>query len=78
MNIEKETAVLSANVKYLRAHYHLTKAEMAGIMGVCLKTLSTLENGEMPKKLKCDALIRLSTHFHLPVNDLLYTELTDK
>lgn len=77
MNIEKETAVLSANVKYLREHYHLTRAEMAGIMGVGLNTLSTLENGEMPKRLKSDSLILLSRHFHLPVNDLLYTELKD-
>ena len=77
MTMEKETAVLSANIQYLRAHNRLTKTEMARIMGVGLRTLSMLENGEMPKKLKCTALLRLARHFHLPVGELLTAELTD-
>lgn len=81
MNIDDlrfERNNLSQNIIWLRNHYELSKRDMMKIMGIGAKTLDRIENGELPKRLKASALIRLCERFDIKADELLYSTFHDR
>ncbi len=51
------------NIRVLRKRNGLSKKKMAQIMGIGAKTLSLIENNILPRRLKCEALIKIHDYF---------------
>ena len=66
MNCMKRDEVmkcLSHNILYLRKSNHISKREMAEILGIGIKTLTKLEQGVLPARLSVEVLFRIKDHF---------------
>ena len=65
------------NIRYLRRTCHMTRKEMALVMGISVSTLGRIEkDGPMPR-VNCQVLYRLCEHFGLSGDVLLYCSLED-
>ncbi len=53
------------NIKHLRISNNISKKQMAKMLGIGLKTLNKIENGEMPPKLGASVLCNISKHFNI-------------
>lgn len=62
---------LAGNLIYLRNSNGISKRGMADIMGVGVWTLNKLELGELPPRMKVEALFRIQERFGVPVHRLL-------
>ncbi len=51
------------NIKWLRRNNNISKKQMAKILGIGLKTLNKIEDGEMPPRLGAGILCNISKHF---------------
>lgn len=58
------------NVIFLRAAHNISKKELATIIGVKQKTLTRIENGDVPPRLSTLVIVRLAQHFHLKMYQL--------
>ena len=58
-----EVKIFCQNVKTLRKLYGYPKVKMAKILGIGVKSLSLIESGVIPPKLKCDVLVRIANAF---------------
>lgn len=67
MSIDNDIQLLTfcRNIRYLRSHHCLSKTKMARILGVGLKTLSSLEQNIIPPRLSTDVIWRASEYFRL-------------
>ena len=63
-------AVFCANVRLLPQQAGLGKAAFVRVMGVSVRTITRLEQGECPSRLGVDAAIRLAQYVCLPVSFL--------
>ena len=59
-----ELTIFCNNIKQIRKRNRLTKDEMAEIMGISTATLSNIEKGVVPPKLKLDTLCYTANYFH--------------
>ena len=62
--------IMGFNLYYLRVEAGYTKKRMAGIIGICEKTLARLERGELPPRFNVTQLVRVSKHFGVTVDGL--------
>ncbi len=69
MTVKNNFLIFCQNVKALRLSNHLTKKQMAHIMGISPKTLNKIEALELPK-ITVDKLDRLINHFHRSVEEI--------
>lgn len=53
------------NIKWLRNENEYSKSKMAKMLGISVKTLEKLENGEMPNKLSVKVISNVKYHFNL-------------
>ncbi len=58
------------NIKKLRASHHLTKTEMSERLGISVKTLNTIESGEIPKRLSLKVVYAAMDAFGVNPADL--------
>ena len=69
MNSKEKTdskkLILCDNVKYLMEKHRLSRTKMMRIMGVCMKTLRSIENDFVPPHMSCRVLYNLYQHFHI-------------
>ncbi len=64
-----ETRIFCENVKYLRAVNELSKSEMAQILGISVKSLTSIEEGVVPPRLSCDVVFKIQDRFGIaPTN----------
>ncbi|MBQ9745279.1 MAG: helix-turn-helix transcriptional regulator [Clostridia bacterium] len=70
MSTQTEISILCENVKRLRKREKLSKKEMARIMGVGVRSITMLENGVMPVRMKADVLGRLKWRFGVTIEEL--------
>ena len=71
MSIEKEVNIFCENVKYLRTVNNLSKTSMAKKMGVCKKTLESIEQGVVPERITCKVLFNIYTNFGIEPPDMV-------
>lgn len=62
----KELTIFCQNLHLLRQTYGYTKRTMAQICGISLATLNKLEQGTVPRRLRCRILFRLHDFFGFP------------
>ena len=67
---------LANNLTYLRKENGISKQELADIMGVGLWTVIKLERGELPPRMKVEALFRIQHRFGVSVHRLLGESLS--
>ena len=53
------------NVKRLRDEHNLSKKQMAKIMGVGTKTLTSIENGAIPPRASAEIILKICDHFSI-------------
>ena len=70
MNNKEHAEVFCKNVKILREQNHLSKKEMAEILGVGVATLAKIEQGIIPPKMSVKIIFRLSQRFHIQEHKL--------
>ena len=75
MKSEDQFLILCQNIRYLRKANGLSKAKMARILGISVKTLTKLEQDALPPRLGCEALWRTSAYFNVPLHKLFDTVL---
>ena len=69
MNTEFE--IFLANVAWLRKHHNLSKKKMAQIMGIGIKSLTKIENGVFPERLRINVYFNIQRYFKISVKDQL-------
>ena len=70
MSEQTEISIFCENVKRLRKREKMSKKEMARIMHIGVRSITTLENGTIPVRMKYDVILRLKCHFGITVEDL--------
>ncbi len=58
------------NVRKLRKINRLSKSEMAKLLRIGVKSLSKIESGVIPKRLKCEVLVRIKSVFGISYTDI--------
>ena len=72
-----ESKIFVHNVVWLRKHNGFSKRVMADIIGVSLKTLNKIENGELPPNLTVKVIFNIWDFFDVPPQDQLQRYLGD-
>lgn len=67
--------ILSHNILYLRTKNHITKKEMAKILGIGIITLNKIEQGFLPPRLSVEILFRIRDYFGVPLSLLVSAKL---
>lgn len=62
-NNEKQIQILCENIAFLRKENHLSKKEMATILNIGVQSLTKLENGELPPRLRVDVIFHIYDRF---------------
>lgn len=75
MNVDKQLPVLCENLHHLRTKHGLSKAEMAHILGIGMKTLNSLERGQSSPRLGSSVLYNASVYFNIKTDDLLHSRI---
>lgn len=70
MTIEEKMQNFCVNILRLRKSHGLTQKEMAQILGIGVRALSTIERGTVPKRLGSSVLIRAGEYFQIQTEDL--------
>ena len=73
MKHTEELANFCENVKKLRKKYQLTKKQMANILHIGIKSLSAIEKGIIPRRLRVDVLIYIHDYFGISPHLMLVT-----
>ncbi len=67
---------LENRIRVYRAEHRLSQAELAGIIGVSRKTISTIEVGKfVPSTV---IALKIAQHFGVPVEDIFQLQKKDK
>ncbi len=61
-HIQREE-IFTYNVTWLRKKHKLSKAKMANLLGIGVKSLTKLEMGKIPPRISVDILFRIEEHF---------------
>lgn len=72
-----ELKIFVHNVVWLRKHSGFSKRVMADIIGVSIKTLNKIENGEVPPNLNVRILFNIQEFFDISPQDQLQRYLGD-
>lgn len=68
MNNTEEVAIFCENIRRLRAQHRLSKKEMAKRLEIGVHSLSLLESGVLPTRLRCDIIYAIYTQFGITPN----------
>ena len=61
--IKREAHLFCKNVKALRQREKLSKKEMAKRLGIGVGSLTRIENGTIPPRLRCNVLVKIHICF---------------
>lgn len=78
MNMHSNDAAiyyLSYNVAYLRKKQKFSKEKMAKILGIGIQTLTKIEQGVLPPRLRVEVLFRMQHYFGIHVSELVGRKL---
>jgi len=70
MCFDEEILNFCRNVKILREDNNLSKKEMAKILGIGIGSLTKVEKGEIPKRMRANVIINIFNYFHVLPNNL--------
>lgn len=71
MSTKRELQIFCENIKYLRSANNLSKTTMTKKLGVCKKTLESLEKGVVPKRMSYKVLQNIYSNFGIKPDDIL-------
>ena len=73
MNMERDTSkelrTFMKNVAWLRAHYGLSKKDMAKRLGVSVMTLAKIEKGQFPPRLHISVMYNIQRQFGVRISN---------
>ena len=69
-NNRDDSRIFCRNVLALRKKHNLTQAEMAKLLGIGVKSLRSLEKGEIPPRLSCGIIIIIYKEFGVFPSDM--------
>ena len=75
---DKQLLNFCENVKFLRECYGFTQTEMAKKMGIGVKSLRKIENGEVPPRLSCIVLFTIQREFGIEPTKILKHSLLER
>ncbi|MBQ8403580.1 MAG: helix-turn-helix transcriptional regulator [Clostridia bacterium] len=70
MDTSMELDIFCKNIKTLRNIKKLSKRKMAKILGIGVKSLTSIENGVIPPRLSCEVAFEIKRHFGITLEDL--------
>lgn len=62
--------IFCLNVKKLRSAYGFSKKEMANILHIGVASLTKMENGILPPRMSCEAVLYICDSFHVTANQI--------
>ncbi|MBQ7010141.1 MAG: helix-turn-helix transcriptional regulator [Clostridia bacterium] len=68
--MENEIKTFCNNVKKLREIHKISKQQMAKILGISVRTLTSIENGIIPPRASVDIIFNLCSYFPITPNEL--------
>lgn len=75
-NNQSEWKIFSYNVRFIRMRYNIPKKEMAKKLGIGIKSLDKIEDGEMPQRLSVEIFFRIRNIFGIQPKKQLEKYLT--
>ena len=69
--MHSKAMIFGGNIKRLREQHKLSKKQMAEIMGVGTKTLTSIENGVIPPRARADIILKICDYFCINAQELL-------
>lgn len=63
--VDRDWEIFSYNVAWLRKNHGLTTKQMAALLGIGVRTLTRIENGELPPRLMVDVFFCIQDHFRI-------------
>ncbi len=66
---KKEKLIFCENVRYLVRKYNLSRT---AIMGVSMKTLKSIENDVIPRRMSCEVFVRIYVNFDIGSQYMLF------
>ena len=63
MSKDLDLSIFCENIVFLRKHNNYSKTKMAKLLGTSIKSLNSIENGKVPKKLGCRILDNIYINF---------------
>lgn len=63
------------NITWLRKHHHLSKKEMAKLLGISIGSLNKIESGQIPPRMTTEVLTQANKHFGIPIHNLFGSRL---
>lgn len=76
MESDKQLPIFCENIRCLRRKHGLSKAAMARILGVGVKTLAALEQGAPSPRLGSSVLLKAGDYFQISTDTLLRTKIS--
>ena len=70
MTKSKNFLYFSYHIQRIRKEQKLTQREMAGRLGIGVRTLSMIERGILPPRLSCEIIFRIQDQFGIHPKDL--------
>lgn len=69
--------ILANNITLLRKKHRLSKVKMAKILNISVNSLSKIEAGVIPPRLKVGILFHIRDHFELSIQSLFQPQDTE-
>ena len=67
---DNEIDIFLKNISYLRKHNKLSKRKMAEILGIGVKSLNKIENGELPPRIGVNVFFKIEKNFGISPKNL--------
>lgn len=77
MKTDIDVKTFAKNLKHLRIKNNLTKKEMAGKLGIGIKTLNALENGILPPRFRASTVFKIKKEFGFSPSQMFGVDLSD-
>ena len=74
---DKQLLNFCENVKFFRERYGFSQTEMAKRLGIGVKSLRKIENGEVPPRLSCIVLFTIQREFGIKPTRMLKCSLDE-
>lgn len=74
---DNEIDIFLKNISYLRKHNKLSKRKMAEILGIGVKSLNKIENGELPPRIGVNVFFKIEKNFGISPKNL-FSGLLDR
>ncbi|MBQ3041455.1 MAG: helix-turn-helix transcriptional regulator [Clostridia bacterium] len=77
MKTDIDVKTFAKNLKHLRMKNNLTKKEMAGKLGIGIKTLNALESGVLPPRFGANTVFIMQRKFGFSPSQMFGVDLSD-